>query len=223
MNLKSVRRLFNSVDPNKTNWDWKETYKNEMARLEKAYQEDLANHEYNVPIIEENNKKRQYYAEVLKDLPKSYTSYKYKYTYKHSGNKQTTIEWFKDLMDSEFPIDDLWSSAQAEYERHKNRIEEYRKRNEERERFNKSASEKAEKSKRALMKIGAIAAKYNLTVDSPKEILEEFIKMDKYLNLAHAMRETRMYWGEGCDTVSKALFVVRKMVSHIPLLGRKLY
>lgn len=38
MNLKSVRRLFNSVDPNKTNWDWKETYKNEMARLEKAYQ-----------------------------------------------------------------------------------------------------------------------------------------------------------------------------------------
>lgn len=208
MNLKSVRRLmeFNSVDPNKTNWDWRETYKNEMARLEKAYQEDLANHEYNVLIIEENRKKRQYYAEVLKDLPKYYATHKYKYMGRMSrGNQQTYIHWFDELMNLEFPIDDLWSSAQAEYERHKNRIEEYRKRNEERERFNKSASEKAEKSKRALMKIGAIAAKYNLTVDSPKEILEEFIKMDKYLNLAHAMRETRMYWGEGCDAVSKAL------------------
>ena len=76
----------------------------------------------------------------------------------------------------------------------------------ERCRKEQAAKEKAERDAQAVHKLAVLRVKYNVSIDtSACEILSLICNQDKYLELAHAMQETRNDWSDGFYRVEDAL------------------
>lgn len=179
--------------------------------LEKAEVERLkvaAEHEANLPAIENNQKVREKITQIMKDIgiPSNYTTSEFKT--RRSRTKTTTTHaagYIGDLQRN-VPVSDesermltLIKSAGDSFKRHADTLKaNIRKELQE--------AEKTEKAKKEVLAKARLQVKYNLTEDFEwSDVLEVLDNKDKYFKLARAMEETRNDWNDGYGRVQYAI------------------
>jgi hypothetical protein len=179
--------------------------------LEKAEVERLkvlAEHEANLPAIENNQKVREKISQIMKDIgiPSNYSTSEFKT--QRSRTKTTTTHSAGYLGDLQrgIPVSDesermltLIKSAVDTYKRHADTLKgTIRKELQE--------AEKTEKAKKEILAKARLQVKYNLDEDFEwSDVLDVLDKKDKYFMLARAMEDTRNDWNDGYGRVQYAI------------------
>lgn len=179
--------------------------------LEKAEVERLkvvAEHEANLPAIENNQKVREKISQIMKDIgiPNNYSTSEFKT--QRSRTKTTTTHpagYLGDLQRN-IPVSDesermltLIKSAVDSLRRHADQLKaSIRKELQE--------AEKTEKAKKEILAKARLQVKYNLDEDFEwSDVLDVLDKKDKYFMLARAMEDTRNDWNDGYGRVQYAI------------------
>lgn len=186
--------------------DTKLTQLLEKAELERL--KVIAEHEVNIPAIENNQKVREKITQIMKDIgiPNNYSTSEFKT--QRSRTKTTTTHsagYIGDLQRN-IPVSDesermltLIKSAVDSFKRHADTLKvNIRKELQE--------AEKTEKAKKEVLAKARLQVKYNLTEDFEwSDVLEVLDNKDKYFKLARAMEETRNDWNDGYGRVQYAI------------------
>jgi hypothetical protein len=179
--------------------------------LEKAEVERLkvvAEHEVNLPAIENNQKVREKISQIMKDIgiPNNYSTSEFKTQRSRTKTTTTHSAGYLGDLQRNVPVSDesermltLIKSAVDSLKRHADTLKgTIRKELQE--------AEKTEKAKKEILAKARLQVKYNLDEDFEwSDVLEVLDKKDKYFMLARAGEETRGYWGEGFGKVEYAL------------------
>lgn len=184
--------------------------------LEKAEVERLkvvAEHEANIPAIENNQKVREKITQIMKDIgiPNNYSTSEFKTQRSRTKTTTTHSAGYLGDLQRNVPVSDesermltLIKSAVESLRRHADTLKtNIRKELQE--------AEKTEKAKKEILAKARLQVKYGLDEDFEwSDVLDVLDKKDKYFMLARASEETRGYWGEGFGKVEYALdrFVV---------------
>lgn len=184
--------------------------------LEKAEVERLkvvAEHEANLPAIENNQKVREKITQIMKDvgIPNNYSTSEFKTQRSRTKTITTHAAGYIGDLQRNIPVSDekermltLIKSAEDSFKRTADTLKgNIRKELQE--------AEKTEKAKKEVLAKARLQVKYGLDEDSDwSDVLEALDSKDKYFMLARAGEETRGYWGEGFGKVEWALskFVV---------------
>lgn len=170
-------------------------------------------HQTNIPIIENNRIVKEKITLVMQSIgvPSSYSWSYYKTANSRKMTTETTMAGYITDLARTCITDDGWemkiNSAKSKFEELK------RKANDEKQRIQKEASDKAkeEKAKKSIQVLARLQVKYNLDEDSDwTDVLDALDSKNKYFMLARAMEDTRGDWSEGYWRVENAIdnFVV---------------
>lgn len=179
--------------------------------LEKAEVERLkvvAEHEANLPAIENNQRVREKISQIMKDIgiPNNYSTFEFKTQRSRTKTTTTHSAGYLGDLQRNVPVSDesermltLIKSAEDSFKRHADTLKgTIRKELQE--------AEKTEKAKKEVLAKARLQVKYGLDEDSDwSDVLEALDSKDKYFMLARAGEETRGYWGEGFGKVEWAL------------------
>lgn len=179
--------------------------------LEKAEVERLkvvAEHEANLPAIENNQKVREKITQIMKDIgiPSNYSTSEFKTQRSRTKTTTTHAAGYIGDLQRNIPVSDesermltLIKSAIDSFKRHADTLKaNIRKELQE--------AEKTEKAKKEVLAKARLQVKYNLTEDFEwSDVLEVLDNKDKYFKLARAMEETRNDWNDGYGRVQYAI------------------
>lgn len=179
--------------------------------LEKAEVERLkvvAEHEANLPAIENNQKVREKITQIMKDIgiPSNYSTSEFKTQRSRTKTTTTHAAGYIGDLQRNIPLSDesermltLIKSAVDSFKRHADTLKaNIRKELQE--------AEKTEKAKKEVLAKARLQVKYNLTEDFEwSDVLEVLDNKDKYFKLARAMEETRNDWNDGYGRVQYAI------------------
>lgn len=179
--------------------------------LEKAEVERLkvvAEHEANLPAIENNQKVREKITQIMKDIgiPNNYSTSEFKTQRSRTKTTTTHAAGYIGDLQRNIPVSDesermltLIKSAVDSFKRHADTLKaNIRKELQE--------AEKTEKAKKEVLAKARLQVKYNLTEDFEwSDVLEVLDNKDKYFKLARAMEETRNDWNDGYGRVQYAI------------------
>lgn len=179
--------------------------------LEKAEVERLkvvAEHEANLPAIENNQKVREKISQIMKDIgiPSNYSTSEFKTQRSRTKTTTTYAAGYLGDLQRNIPVSDesermltLIKSAVDSFKRHADTLKaNIRKELQE--------AEKTEKAKKEVLAKARLQVKYNLTEDFEwSDVLEVLDNKDKYFKLARAMEETRNDWNDGYGRVQYAI------------------
>lgn len=179
--------------------------------LEKAELERLkvvAEHEANLPAIENNQKAREKITQIMKDIgiPSNYSTSEFKTQRSRTKTTTTHAAGYIGDLQRNIPVSDesermltLIKSAVDSFKRHADTLKaNIRKELQE--------AEKTEKAKKEVLAKARLQVKYNLTEDFEwSDVLEVLDNKDKYFKLARAMEETRNDWNDGYGRVQYAI------------------
>lgn len=179
--------------------------------LEKAEVERLkvvAEHEANLPAIENNQKVREKITQIMKDIgiPSNYSTSEFKTQRSRTKTTTTHAAGYIGDLQRNIPVSDesermltLIKSAVDSFKRHADTLK-ANIRKELRE------AEKTEKAKKEVLAKARLQVKYNLDEDFEwSDVLEVLDNKDKYFKLARAMEETRNDWNDGYGRVQYAI------------------
>lgn len=186
--------------------DTKLTQLLEKAELERL--KVIAEHEVNIPAIENNQKVREKITQIMKDIgiPNNYSTSEFKTQRSRTKTTTTHSAGYLGDLQRNVPVSDesermltLIKSAVDSLKRHADTLKgTIRKELQE--------AEKTEKAKKEILAKARLQVKYNLDEDFEwSDVLDVLDKKDKYFMLARAGEETRGYWGEGFGKVEYAL------------------
>lgn len=119
--------------------------------------------------------------------------------------ERKTANWLSELR-CEAETTDSWPRVESDYAEHMKAIGEWEAElsKEKEQAAAVEAREMAALDKR--IQVGVIATKYGmLATESPLEVLDELLKRDKYLRLAHWMRKNRGDWNDGANYAANGL------------------
>jgi hypothetical protein len=179
--------------------------------LEKAELERLkvvAEHEANLPAIENNQKVREKITQIMKDIgiPNNYSTSEFKTQRSRTKTTTTHSAGYLGDLQRNVPVSDesermltLIKSAVDSYKRHADTLKaNIRKELQE--------AEKTEKAKKEILAKARLQVKYNLDEDFEwSDVLDVLDKKDKYFMLARAMEDTRNDWNDGYGRVQYAI------------------
>lgn len=179
--------------------------------LEKAEVERLkvvAEHEANLPAIENNQKVRDKITQIMKDIgiPNNYSTSEFKTQRSRTKTTTTHSAGYLGDLQRNVPVSDesermltLIKSAVDSFKRHADTLKaNIRKELQE--------AEKTEKAKKEILAKARLQVKYNLDEDFVwSDVLEVLDKKDKYFMLARAMEDTRNDWNDGYGRVQYAI------------------
>lgn len=179
--------------------------------LEKVEVERLkvvAEHEANLPAIENNQKVREKITQIMKDIgiPSNYSTSEFKTQRSRTKTTTTHAAGYIGDLQRNIPVSDesermltLIKSAVDSFKRHADTLKaNIRKELQE--------AEKTEKAKKEVLAKARLQVKYNLTEDFEwSDVLEVLDNKDKYFKLARAMEETRNDWNDGYGRVQYAI------------------
>lgn len=179
--------------------------------LEKAEVERLkvvAEHEANLPAIENNQKVRDKITQIMKDIgiPNNYSTSEFKTQRSRTKTTTTHSAGYLGDLQRNVPVSDesermltLIKSAVDSFKRHADTL----KANIHKE---LQEAEKTEKAKKEILAKARLQVKYGLTEDSEwSDVLEALDSKDKYFKLARAMEATRNDWNDGYGKVQWAI------------------
>ena len=179
--------------------------------LEKAEVERLkvvAEHEANLPAIENNQKVREKITQIMKDIgiPNNYSTSEFKTQRSRTKTTTTHSAGYLGDLQRNVPVSDesermltLIKSAVDSLKRHADTLKaNIRKELQE--------AEKTEKAKKEILAKARLQVKYNLDEDFEwSDVLDVLDKKDKYFMLARAMEDTRNDWNDGYGRVQYAI------------------
>lgn len=179
--------------------------------LEKAEVERLkvvAEHEANLPAIENNEKVREKITQIMKDIgiPNNYSTSEFKTQRSRTKTTTTHSAGYLGDLQRNVPVSDesermltLIKSAVETFKRHADTLKgNIRKELQE--------AEKNEKAKKEILAKARLQVKYNLDEDFEwSDVLEVLDSKDKYFMLARAMEDTRNDWNDGYGRVQYAI------------------
>lgn len=179
--------------------------------LEKAEVERLkvvAEHEANLPAIENNQKVREKITQIMKDIgiPNNYSTSEFKTQRSRTKTTTTHSAGYLGDLQRNVPVSDesermltLIKSAVDSFKRHADTLKgTIRKELQE--------AEKTEKAKKEILAKARLQVKYNLDEDFEwSDVLDVLDKKDKYFMLARAMEDTRNDWNDGYGRVQYAI------------------
>lgn len=179
--------------------------------LEKAEVERLkvvAEHEANLPTIENNQKVREKISQIMKDIgiPNNYSTSEFKTQRSRTKTTTTHSAGYLGDLQRNVPVSDesermltLIKSAVDTFKRHADTLKaNIRKELQE--------AEKTEKAKKEILAKARLQVKYNLDEDFDwSDVLDVLDKKDKYFMLARAMEDTRNDWNDGYGRVQYAI------------------
>ena len=175
--------------------------------LEKAEVERLkvvAEHQANLPAIENNQKVREKISQIMKDIGilNNYSTSEFKTQRSRTKTTTTHSAGYLGDLQRNVPVSDesermltLIKSAVDTYKRHADTLKaSIRKELQE--------AEKTEKAKKEILAKARLQVKYNLDEDFEwSDVLDVLDKKDKYFMLARAMEDTRNDWNDGYGRV----------------------
>lgn len=179
--------------------------------LEKAEVERLkvvAEHEANLPAIENNQKVREKITQIMKDIgiPSNYSTSEFKTQRSRTKTTTTHAAGYIGDLQRNIPVSDesermltLIKSAVDSFKRHADTLKaNIRKELQE--------AEKTEKAKKEVLAKARLQVKYNLTEDFEwSDVLEVLDSKDKYFALARSMEAVRNDWNDGFGPVEWAI------------------
>ncbi len=172
-----------------------------------------AQHETNIPLIENNKLVREKVAFVMKQIgmPSTYTKSYYKTNRSNKMTHETTSAGWNSDLTRECVVSDghesKISQAKSAFEALKRQAETEKNRI----RQEISAKEKTEKEKKSVQALARMQVKYGLDENSDwTDVLEALDAKDKYFALARALEDQRGDWSCGFDRVQGGIdsFVV---------------
>lgn len=175
--------------------------------LEKAEVERLkvvAEHEANLPAIENNQKVREKITQIMKDIgiPNNYSTSEFKTQRSRTKTTTTHAAGYIGDLQRNIPVSDekdrmltLIKSAEDSFKRTADTLKAtIRKELQE--------AEKTEKAKKEVLAKARLQVKYGLDEDSDwSDVLEALDSKDKYFNLARSMEAVRNDWNDGFGPV----------------------
>ena len=165
-------------------------------------------HESNILAIDNNKKVWESVSNFMLSIgiARKYSTYE---TKSSRSTKKVQVEkhsgWLSDLYRLVI-VDDGWKQVEIEYKKKQEDIAKYLKDKQREVELKKNEELAKQKEKSRLEIFATLKVKYGLDYEAGyDEILLHLLNKDKYLNLAHAMSETRGDWSDGFYRVENAL------------------
>lgn len=178
--------------------NWKAAAAAARDYLATARKDLEAQHEANLPAIENNRKVIEQVKLIMANLgiPQVRTTWSYATTRAKKMTQKNVRAGFMDDLDAACPVLDNYESCKQRLADFERRIESYEREEAAKEAAAERETQKAQAERAKLTLLGALAHKYGASPDS-YDIIEAMGRKNKYFYLAYWLQRNRNNWNEG--------------------------